>query len=87
MRVGLLMRCYVDPMFPAVAMATLEVLDRQGGEVAVPAGQTCCAQALFNAGQWDAAHPPAEQHLADFENFEHVVCPSGSPRGRDPPFT
>lgn len=78
MRVGLFVPCYVDQMFPDVAMATLEVLERQGVEVVVPAGQTCCAQPLFNAGQWDAARPLAERHLAVFEDFEHVVCPSGS---------
>jgi len=83
MRVGLFVPCYVDQMFPDVAMAALEILERQAGvgveiEVEAPSGQTCCGQPLYNAGQWEAARPLARRHLRVFEHCDYVVSPSGS---------
>ena len=36
MRVGLFIPCYVDAFFPAVGIATLELLERLGVEVLYP---------------------------------------------------
>jgi L-lactate dehydrogenase complex protein LldE len=78
MRVALLVPCYVDQLRPAVALATVSLLERLGVEVAFPEEQTCCGQPMANAGVADAAAPLARRFLEVFGGFDAVVCPSGS---------
>lgn len=79
-RVQLLVTCLVDSIAPRVGFAVVEVLERLGLEVEVPAGQTCCGQPAFNSGGWDEARAMA-RHLVDVFG-DHpdvpVVVPSGS---------
>src|SRR5690606_36337557 len=79
-RVQLLVTCLVDSIAPRVGFAVVEVLERLGLEVEVPAGQTCCGQPAFNSGGWDEARAMA-RHLIDVFG-DHpdvpVVVPSGS---------
>lgn len=77
-RVGLFVPCYVDQLYPQVAMATLELLERHGCEVDFPPAQTCCGQPMANTGCTADAKPLAEKFLSIFQDYEYVVCPSGS---------
>jgi L-lactate dehydrogenase complex protein LldE len=76
--VGLFVPCFVDLLYPEVAIATVTVLERQGVEVVFPEEQTCCGQAHFNAGRREDARRLARRFCRVFEGFEAVVCPSGS---------
>lgn len=78
-RAHLLVTCLVDTLRPEVGFATVDVLERAGVRVDVPAGQTCCGQPAFNAGSWDAARAIA-RHLIDVFGDDEVpvVVPSGS---------
>lgn len=78
MNVGLFVPCYVDQFYPQVAIATLRVLERVGCEVAYPAGQTCCAQPMANAGYAAAGTAAMEHFVRCFAPYEYVVAPSGS---------
>jgi L-lactate dehydrogenase complex protein LldE len=78
MRVGLFVPCYVDQLRPAVGLAALELLERQGLDVVFPAGQTCCGQPLLNAGGAREARALARRFLDVFAGFDRVVCPSAS---------
>ena len=78
MRVALFVPCYVDQLFPRVALATVAVLERHGVEVVFPEEQTCCGQPMANAGSADAAAPLARRFLEIFSGFDAVVSPSGS---------
>jgi L-lactate dehydrogenase complex protein LldE len=78
MRIGLFVPCYIDQFYPDVAMATVELLERQGLEVEFPVEQTCCGQPLANTGMMPDARPLARQLLNAFGDYEYVVCPSGS---------
>jgi L-lactate dehydrogenase complex protein LldE len=78
MRVGLLVPCYVDQLRPRVALAALELLERQGLEVVFPTEQTCCGQPLLNLGGARDARALATRVVEIFQEFEHVVCPSAS---------
>jgi L-lactate dehydrogenase complex protein LldE len=78
MDVALFVPCYVDQLYPRVAMATAELLERLGCTVHVPDGQTCCGQPLANSGFPDGAAPLASRMVDVFKEFELVVCPSGS---------
>jgi len=61
-----------------VAVATLELLERQGCEVYYPDNQTCCGQPLANAG-FESVGAPLVPHFASlFEGCEYVVGPSAS---------
>jgi L-lactate dehydrogenase complex protein LldE len=76
--VALFVPCYVDQLYPQVAVATLRLLERYGCKVVFPEDQTCCGQPMANAGQADDARPLAEKFLRTFEAYDHVVAPSGS---------
>ena len=78
-RVQLLVTCLVDSLFPDVGFSVVNVLERLGVQVDVPAGQTCCGQPAFNAGSFDDARAMA-RHLVDvFDRSDvPVVVPSGS---------
>src|SRR6266540_314130 len=78
MRVGLFIPCYVDAFFPAVGIATLQLLEQLGVEAVYPLDQTCCGQMMANSGsQKDAAGAEA-LFVENFKDFDHIVTPSGS---------
>ena len=76
--VGLFIPCYVDQLYPRVAMATLELLERSGFEVVFPAAQTCCGQPMANTGCTEDARPLAERFFKIFKPYDYVVAPWGS---------
>jgi len=78
MTVGLFVPCYVDQFYPYVAVATLELLERFGCEVAYPSSQTCCGQPMANAGHARAAAGAHRIFAEQFSRYEFVVAPSGS---------
>lgn len=78
MTVALFVPCYIDQFYPDVAVATLELLERLGVDVAYPPGQTCCGQPMANTGCFDDAAPVAHRWVEAFADFDAVVCPSGS---------
>ena len=45
--------CIIDTLYPEIGQAVVRVLERAGVRVEFPAGQTCCGQPAFNAGQRD----------------------------------
>src|SRR5690606_3941245 len=78
MRVGLFVPCYVDQLAPAVAEATVAVLERAGCAVDYDPDQTCCGQPFLNLGLAGEAARLARAHLERFARHEAVVCPSAS---------
>jgi L-lactate dehydrogenase complex protein LldE len=76
--VGLFIPCYVDQLYPRVAMATLELLEGCGFEVVFPAAQTCCGQPMANTGCTEDARGLAERFFEIFKPYDYVVAPSGS---------
>ncbi len=77
-RVGLLITCLVDGMFPDVAADTVTVLERLGVDVEVPLAQTCCGQMHVNTGYPGQALPMIHRYVEVFEKYDAVVAPSGS---------
>src|SRR6202171_2508 len=78
MRVALFVPCYVDAVFPEVAIATLELLERLGVEVAYPLNQTCCGQPMANSGCQDDAAAAEALFVKNFAGFDYIGGPSGS---------
>ena len=78
MRVGLFIPCFIDAFFPEVGIATLELLERFGLDVAYPLDQTCCGQPMANSGfEADAAGAEA-LFVRNFAGFDTIVGPSAS---------
>jgi L-lactate dehydrogenase complex protein LldE len=81
MRVALFVTCLVDVMRPSIAFAALDLLERAGCEVFVPPTQTCCGQPAYNSGDRHSALVLARKVLAEFEDCDYIVVPSGSCAG------
>jgi L-lactate dehydrogenase complex protein LldE len=82
MKISLFVTCVVDQMFPQVGTAAVEVLMKQGVEVAFNPEQTCCGQPAFNTGYREEARKVA-LHMIDvfereLESADYIVAPSGS---------
>lgn len=77
-KVSLFTSCLVDLLRPEIGEATVRVLERAGVEVEVPAGQTCCGQPAWNAGDRRAAGRFVDRWVEAFSGAEAVVSPSGS---------
>ena len=78
MKVSLFIPCYMDQMYPHVAMATLTLLEKLGCTVDYPMNQTCCGQPMANTGCSDDTKATAAHFLNVFKDAEYIVCPSGS---------
>ena len=81
MRVGLMVTCVNDAMFPDVGKATVTLLERLGVEVDFPEAQTCCGQPMVNTGYVAEAVPAVRSFVDAFAAYDAVVVPSGSCAG------
>ncbi len=80
-RVGLFVTCLADLFRPAVAEASVVLLEQAGYRVEVPQQQTCCGQPAYNSGDRRTARRVARGLIDAFEPFDYVVAPSGSCAG------
>jgi L-lactate dehydrogenase complex protein LldE len=78
MRIGLLVTCLTDTLFPDTGRAVVTVLERLGHQVGFPAAQACCGQMHFNTGYRREAVPMARRMVAAFAGYDAVVSPSAS---------
>jgi L-lactate dehydrogenase complex protein LldE len=78
MRVGLFIPCFIDAFFPEVGIATLELLERFGLDVAYPLDQTCCGQPMANSGFEAYAAGAEALFVRNFAGFDTIVGPSAS---------
>lgn len=69
----LLAGCVMDAWFGEVHDATVELLQRAGYRVEVPAAQTCCGALAAHDGHADAAARLAAQNVAAFAGADLVV--------------
>ncbi|MCM8543489.1 MAG: (Fe-S)-binding protein [Lentisphaeraceae bacterium] len=78
MQVSLFIPCYMDQLYPNVAMATLTLLEKHGCTVSYPMNQTCCGQPMANTGCSTDTKATAKHFIDVFKGADYVVCPSGS---------
>jgi L-lactate dehydrogenase complex protein LldE len=74
----LFVTCIVDQIYPEIGLAAAALLERQGVEVVVPRGLTCCGQMAFNAGFRQDSYAIAGRTLEVLRGQGDVVLPSGS---------
>lgn len=78
MKIALFAPCYVDQLYPRIAIASFRLLEALGYDVAVPSGAACCGQPVANAG-YATRGAAAEAAFAEtFAPFDVIVTPSGS---------
>src|ERR1041385_7678073 len=53
MTVTLFVPCFVDLLFPQVAISMVNILERLGHKVQYLEDQICCGQPAFNSGYWN----------------------------------
>lgn len=80
-RVGLMVTCLNDALFPETGKAVVRLLRRLGVEVGFPAAQTCCGQPMVNTGYLDEAVGLVRNHVEAFTGYDAIVAPSGSCAG------
>src|SRR5689334_16536336 len=78
MKVTLFVPCFVDLMFPKVAIAIVQILERLGHTVQCPEELACCGQPAYNSGYWTEAREIAVKVLDRLKDAEAVVIASGS---------
>jgi L-lactate dehydrogenase complex protein LldE len=78
MKVALFVPCYVDQLYPQVAIATLELLEKLGVEVSFPQNQTCCGQPMANSGFEHLTSASNALFIENFSGYDYIVSPSGS---------
>jgi L-lactate dehydrogenase complex protein LldE len=78
MKVALFVPCYVDQFYPRVAIATLELLEKQGVVVHFPEKQTCCGQPMANSGFEHLTQSCSDLFIENFADCDYIVSPSGS---------
>jgi L-lactate dehydrogenase complex protein LldE len=76
--VALFVPCYIDQLYPHVAIAALRVLERLGVQVSVPEGATCCGQPPANAGFAHATEHVLARFVRTHAGYDRVVVLSGS---------
>ena len=66
-RVGLLLGCVQNVLFPGANLATARVLAENGYEVIAPKGQTCCGSLLIHEGERERGKAFARETIELFE--------------------
>ena len=78
MEVDIFVPCFIDQIFPHVALNMVKVLEKVGCQVHYNPAQTCCGQPAYNAGYFKDAAEVAEKWLNDFDTNRLIVSPSAS---------
>ena len=94
MHVFLFVPCFIDQVFPNVAISSMKVLQHLDCDVVFPEHQTCCGQPAYNSGYRDEARLMAMHEVGalltlnpshtpatkyDFDfKHDYIVGPSGS---------
>lgn len=79
MEVSIFIPCFIDQLYPQVAINMVQLLEKVGCTVVYEPNQTCCGQPAFNAGFLDPARQVAQKFLDDFGPTNlPIVCPSAS---------
>ncbi|HEX5671888.1 MAG TPA: (Fe-S)-binding protein, partial [Acidimicrobiia bacterium] len=72
--VGLLSGCVMDPWFPDIHRAAVDVLVAAGYRVVVPIAQTCCGALSAHDGAAGAAKRLARRNVAAFAGVDLIVA-------------
>ncbi|MGO9597224.1 MAG: (Fe-S)-binding protein [Isosphaeraceae bacterium] len=66
-RVGLLLGCVADALYPETNAATARVLQQNGCEVVIPRSQACCGAIHYHSGAFEPALELARRNIQAFD--------------------
>ena len=69
-RVAYFIQCLTDRLYPAMAEATVRIIQACGAEVVVPTAQHCCGLPAFDSGDWPRGQAMARATIAMLEETE-----------------
>ena len=78
MKVSIFIPCFIDQLFPNVAVAMVKILRKLGQKVDYNPKQSCCGQPAFNSGFWEESSKVATKFVKDMQGEAVIVCPSAS---------
>lgn len=78
MKITLFVPCFIDQVYPQVAVHMVNLLERLGHTVVYDERITCCGQPAFNTGYWDEARNVAAPVVEKLWDHEAIVIASGS---------
>lgn len=81
MIVDLFIPCYIDQMYPDVALNMIKILEKIGCAVNYDHEQTCCGKPAFDFGHWDDCKEVGDKFIREFLNDRYIVSPSTSCTG------
>jgi L-lactate dehydrogenase complex protein LldE len=76
--IALFVPCFIDQLYPHVGIAALQVLERVGLHVDVPAGAACCGQPPANAGFEHDAQRALSRFVETYEAYRRIIVLSAS---------
>jgi glycolate oxidase iron-sulfur subunit len=73
-KVGYMLGCMTDYVFPELGKHIVEFLNRQGVEVIIPREQGCCGAPVFlGAGDFETGRKMADANVKAFRNLDYVL--------------
>ncbi len=66
-RVAYFIQCFTDRLYPAMAEATVRIMQACGARVVVPVAQHCCGLPAFDSGDWERAKGMAKATIEGLE--------------------
>lgn len=78
MKIALFIPCFMNELYPEVCKATYKLLKNQNLQIDYPLNQTCCGQAMANAGCSSDVKTLAKNFVNTFKNHDYIVAPSAS---------
>ncbi len=70
LKIGYLVDCMTDTLYPANARVTVEVLERAGCEIVIPKSAGCCGAPLLGTGDLAGFERMARAMLAEFNRLD-----------------
>ncbi|MGI6851049.1 (Fe-S)-binding protein [Mesorhizobium sp. 1B3] len=80
-KIGLFVTCLVDLFRPSIGYAAARLIESTGCSVEAPMAQGCCGRPALSSGDRAEARAAAEAAITAFEDYDHVVAPSGACAG------
>ena len=65
----------MDVVFSDINDSTINVLTRNGNDVAIPKDQTCCCALHVHAGDRETGRKLAKQNIEAFKDSDIVIVP------------
>ena len=78
MKIALFIPCFINELYPEVALHTLKILQTLGYSVEYPEAQSCCGQPYLNNGLIKEGEKFASHFIDTFSGYDYIVSVGSS---------